>query len=454
MPVKFITIDRETPDLLPPSVQDYLPKDHLARFVVDIVDQLDLSALNESYTGKGSQPYPPSMMLSLIFYGYTTGVFSSRKLEKATYEVIPFRFICANTHPDHDSINSFRKRFLKELEDLFLQILVIAKSLGVLKMGTISLDGTKIKANASKHKALSWKYANELEEQLKQEVEELMRLAAADNSQRTDQLNIPEELDRRESRLKAIQQAKQEMEARARQRFEQEQAEYEAKVARRVQREKETGKKLGGTPPKPPTPGPRDEDQVNLTDEESRIMPRSGGGFEQAYNAQASVDIDSGLIVTAHITQQPNDKQELVPTLEQLQHQENELGKASDILADTGYYSERNVVAASEQDVTPLVSIQREKHNTPLSERMNSTESAPPSLIEGDPVEQMKVRLQTQEGKALYAKRKSTIEPAFGLIKHVQGFRQFFLRGLNSVIGEWNLVCIGYNLKKLFGMSW
>ena len=216
MATKFIPLDRDTPYLLPASVQDYLPEDHLARFVVDIVEQLDLRQLSAVYAGKGSRPYHPAMMLALLFYGYASGTFSSRKLEKATYDSIAYRYICANSHPDHDSINAFRKRFLKELKGLFVAILVIAKEMGTLKLGTVSLDGTKIKANASKHKALSWGYANKLEKQLQEEVEELMRLAEqADNSTLPEELDIPEELARREDRLAAIGRAKQEIALRA-----------------------------------------------------------------------------------------------------------------------------------------------------------------------------------------------------------------------------------------------
>ena len=451
MATQFVLVDRDTPSLFPPSVQDYLPEDHLARFVVDIVDQLDVSHLTAVYAGKGSRAYHPSMMLALLFYGYASGTFSSRKLEQATYDSIPYRYLCANTHPDHDSINTFRKRFLKELKGLFVDILVLAKTMGTLKLGTISLDGTKIKANASKHKALSWKHARKLEKQLKKEVEELMRLAGqADNSELPETLNIPQELARRESRLVAIARAKQEIEARAQRRYEQEQAEYEAKLAKRKQYTEQTGKKPLGRAPKLPVPGPGDKDQINLTDEESRIMPGSGGGFEQSYNAQASVDIESGLIVTGHVTRQANDKLEVTPTLEQLRNQEESLGKVDNLLADAGYVSEKNIKAIEEEEITPYLSMHRERHNVSVLERFKSPSDEPPD--DGDPVEAMKYRLITEEGKALYGARKSTIEPAFGIVKQVLGCRQFLLRGLESVNGEWDLVCIGYNLKKMHGL--
>ena len=223
MSAKFIDYDQATLFLLPPSLQDWLPEDHLARFVVEIVDQLDLSSLKAAYAGRGSQPYNPEMLLALLFYGYATGVFSSRKLERSTYDSVAFRFIAANTHPDHDTIAVFRKRFLRELKPLFVQILLIAGQAGVLKMGTVSLDGTKVKANASKHKALSYAHANKLEEQLKAEVAELLRQAeAADQADLPDGMSIPEELSRRTERLKAIADAKAEIERRATERFAQE----------------------------------------------------------------------------------------------------------------------------------------------------------------------------------------------------------------------------------------
>ena len=447
MAVEFIAINRDTPYLFPPSVQDYLPTDHLARFVVDIVDQLDLSHLSAVYTGRGSKPFHPAMLVALLFYGYATGVFSSRKLEKATYDVIPFRFICANTNPDHDTIASFRKRFLKELGALFVEVLVVAEAMGLMKLGTVSVDGTKIKANASKHKALSWDYANRLEAQLKQEVEELMRLAEeADQSSPPEEMDIPEELKRREQRLAAIASAKEKIQARAAERFDREQSEYEDKLAKREAREKETGKKPRGKGPKPPTPGPQGKDQVNLTDEESRIMPTSGGGFEQSYNAQTAVDVDTHLIVEQHVTQHSNDKQEIEPILEALADLPEVLGEVDKLLADAGYFSEANVDKCMQANLVPFIAGQRQKHNTPLAERYREDPELPE---DASAVEAMSHRLQTREGKEIYALRKSTVETVFGVVKEVLGFRQFLLRGLSSVENEWSLVCIGWNLKRM-----
>ena len=451
MAVTFIPVDRDTPYILPPSVQDYLPEDHLARFVVDIVEELDLSHLSAVYSGKGSKPYHPAMLVALLFYGYATGVFSSRKLEKATYDSIAFRYICANTNPDHDTIASFRKRFLKELEALFVEILLVAEAMGLVKLGNVSLDGTKIKANASKHKALSWEYANKLEEQLKGEVEELLRLAEeADQNASPEEMDIPEELKRREERLTAIERAKKEIQARAQARFEREQAEYEEKVAKREAYEKETGKKVRGKKPTSPKPGPQPKDQVNLTDEESRIMPSSSGGFEQAFNAQAGVDVETHMIVEQHVTQHTNDKQEIEPALENIAALPEALGEAENLLADTGYFSEANVERCKDVNIEPLIPEKREKHNPPLQERFKKDPEPPqdPSAVQT-----VRHRMQTKEGKTLYAKRKSTVETVFGIIKHVQGFRQFLLRGLDSVQSEWALVCIGWNLKRMHALN-
>ena len=446
MSVKFIDYDQSTLYLLPPSLQDWLPEEHLARFVVEIVDQLDLSSLKAAYAGRGSQPYNPEMLLALLFYGYATGVFSSRKLERSTYDSVAFRFIAANAHPDHDTIAVFRKRFLPQLKPLFVQILLIAQQTGVLKLGTVSLDGTKVKANASKHKALSYNHACKLEEQLKAEVAELLRQAeAADQADLPDGMNIPEELSRRTERLKAIAEAKAEIERRAALRHANEQEAYEKKMAERSEKEHKTGKKPKGSTPKPPTPGPATNDQVNLTDSESRIMP-SGNGFEQAYNAQAAVDNASMLIVADHVSQSTNDKQELNPALDRIDALPKELGAVDALIADNGYFSETNVTSCEAKQINPYIAPGRESHNQPLMERFLEP---PPVPQDADCVARMRYRLKTAAGKAIYAKRKGTVEPVFGIIKAVMGFRSFLLRGLELVTGEWELVCIAWNLKRL-----
>src|SRR5712691_3643089 len=312
----FRTIDRETAYLLPPSVDEWLPERHLARFIVEVIDRLDLSAMSRSYRGTGSASYHPTLLLGLLVYGYATGVFSSRKLERATYDSVAFRFIAANDHPDHDTIATFRRRFLKEIERLFVQVLELAREMGMLKMGTVALDGTKIHANASRHSALSYEHAGKIEAQLKAEVAELLaRAEAADKADVPDGMSIPEELARCEKRLAKLSEARAKLEARARERYEREKAEHEAKLAAREAKTKATGKKPGGKPPQPPAEGALPTDQINLTDEESRIMPVAGGGFEQCYNAQAVVAAGSLLVVAAEVVQARNDKQQIEPML-------------------------------------------------------------------------------------------------------------------------------------------
>ena len=443
MSAHFKAVDRETIYLFPPSVQDWLPEKHLARFVVDVVSKLDLHELKMPYTGVGSEAFHPEMLLALLFYGYATGVFSSRKLEQASYDSIAFRYIAANTHPDHDTIATFRKRFLEQLKPLFVPILLLAKTLGFLQLGKISLDGTKIQANASKHSALSWGHALELEQQLKDEVARLMVLAEAADVEVPEGMDIPAELARREERLKAIGEAKAKLEARAAERQAAEQAEREAQAK---------GKDQAPQRPEPKAPEPkvRDKDQINLTDEESRIMPAPGKSFQQAYNVQAGVETGSLLVVTEHVTQNANDKREIQPTLRALESLAEPLGQAEALLADSGYYSEDNVAACHRENITPYLAAGRERHYLPLEQRWTDP---PPLAAEADAVETMKHRLRTPEGRAVYGRRKCTVEPVFGIIKSVLGFRQFHLRGLKAVSGEWTLVTIAWNLKRLFTLE-
>ena len=441
MKVTFVDCDRLTPYLLPPSLQDWLPEGHLARFVVDIVERLDLKSLERSYSGRGSHPYSPAMLTALLFYGYATGVFSSRKLEQSTYDSIAFRYVAANTHPDHDTIADFRRRFLPQLGKLFVQILEIAHQIGVLKLGSVSLDGTKVKANASKHSALSYEHASKLEEQLMAEVSELLKKAeSADQTAIPDGINIPEELARREERLKAITEAKTEIERRAKERHVVEQEAYETKLAKRSKKEKPKG-----SPPKSPEPGPTGKDQVNLTDKESRIMPQ-GSGFEQAYNAQAAVDTASMLVIAGHVTQNTNDKKELKPAVDSIEALPGNLGSVDTLLADSGYFSEANIDICEENKITPYIAPGREGHNQSLTERFSEPLPIPD---DADAVTRLKHRLKTVTGKAVYAARKSTVEPVFGIIKSVLGFRSFLLRGFELVQGEWTLALIGWNLKRL-----
>jgi transposase len=315
----FRPINRDMDFLMPPSVDEWLPQRHLARFVVEVIEGLDLRAMTGSYRGSGEASYHPRLLLGLIIYGYATGVFSSRNLERATYDSVAFGFIAANQHPDHDTIATVRRRFLPQIEALFVQVLGVAREMGVLKLGTVALDGTKIPANACRHSALSYEHASKIEAQLKAEVADLLGKAeAADQADTPDgrastraRVQVPEELVQREKLLAEIARAKAIIEAQAKERHVRERAEYETKMAAREAKAAETGKKPGGRVPQPPVEGPLPTDQVNLTDDQSRIMPVAGGGFDQCYNAQAVVAEGSLLVVATDVVQAPNDKQQL-----------------------------------------------------------------------------------------------------------------------------------------------
>ena len=448
---RFKPIKRDMNYLFPPSMNDWLPERHLARYVVEIVEQLNLKVMERAYGTSGSAPFHPALLLSILVYGYATGVFSSRKLENATYDSVAFRFVAADEHPDHDTLNTFRKRFLKDIEVLMVQVLMIAHTMKVSNFGNIAFDGSKFKANASRHSALSYGHIKKLEEQLKGEVKKLMELAeAADNEKIPDGMNLPEEIARREDRIKAITEAKTKIEGRAKERFEQEQVEYQDKLNKREVKAKESGKKPRGKQPTPPVEGAQDKDQINLTDEESRVMKVSGGGFDQCYNGQIAVDMDSMLIVTTNTVQACNDKQQIEPILQQLKALPVELGKSVNVVADTGYFSSANVKACAEQNITPLIAVKREEHHP---EPMARFTEPPPLKEDATEVEQMRHLLLTMAGRALYAKRKCTVEPVFGIIKAILGFRQFSLRGLENTKGEFNLVAMAWNLKRMFVLA-
>lgn len=447
----FRPIDRDMDYLLPPSVNEWLPERHLARFVVEVVDGLDLSAMSRSYRGSGSAPYHPSVLVGLLVYGYASGVFSSRQLERATYDSVAFRFVASNQHPDHDTIASFRRRFLPRIEALFVEVLQVAREMGLLKLGTIGLDGTKIHADASRHSALSWDHANRIEAQLKAEVAELLaRAEATDRADVPDGMSIPDELARRGERLAGIAAAKAAIEARAKERHARDKAAHDAKMAERDARAARTGRKPGGRPPAPPVEGPLPGDQINLTDAESRIMPVAGGGFEQCYNAQAAVAADSLLVVAADVSQAPNDKQQLVPMLDRLAGLPDDLGQPDTLLADAGYFSEANVEACARAGIDPLIAPGRDAHHPAMDDRFAP---APPAPEDPTPLDTMLHRLKTPEGRALYAQRKHTPEPVFGIIKSVLGFRQFSLRGLAGARGEWSLVTMAWNIKRMFNLA-
>jgi hypothetical protein len=323
--------------------------------------------------------------------------------------------------------------------------------MGMLRMGTVALDGTKIHANASRHSALSYEHAGKIAEQLKAEVAELLaRAEAADQADIPDGLSIPDELARREKRLAKLAEARAKIEARAKERYEQEAAEHKAKLAAREAKAAATGKKPGGKPPQPPDEGARPSDQINLTDEDSRIMPVAGGGFEQCYNAQAVVAADSLLVVAAQVVQAPNDKQQIEPMLERIEALPEALGKPETLLADNGYFSEANVELCAAAQIEPMIALGRQPHHPFLSERFAKAAPAPQNPT---PLKAMRHRLQTPAGKRLYALRKQIPEPVFGIIKSVMGFRQFLLRGLDRVQGEWNLVTMAWNMRRMYALT-
>ena len=443
---KFKTANYEKTLELQISLRDVLPPEHLARFIVDVIAQLDLSAIYNRYSDQGAPPYAPEVLLGLLCYGYATGVFSSRKIEKATYEVIPFRFISGDMHPDHATIAHFRKEHLVELEELFVQILLIARTMGHLQMGNVSLDGSKIHADASKSKAVSYKRLLAIEAYLQAEVNELFVLAeAADGGQLPDEMNIQDEIERRQQQLARLAEAKKVLEARAQARYEAEKAEYEAKVRLREEKAAKKGGKPSGRPPTPPTPGPRDKDQYNFTDPESRIMKNANNsGFDQHYNTQVVVDHNSRLIVGHWLCNHTNDKQAALPTIDTVPP---ELGRTKKGNLDTGYFSEDNIAGLQKRGIDPYIATGRSAHHQGW--RAYFLDNPDPPADDASAKEQMAYKLRTEIGKALYRLRKSTVEPVIGIIKEVLAFRQFSLRGLFAAGGEWTLVCLAYNLKRL-----
>jgi transposase len=442
----FKTVDYEQSLKQTVTIEECLPPDHLARFVVMVIAMLDLGAIYMRYAPRGGEPYAPEILLGLLFYGYATGMFSSRKIEKATYESIPFRYIAGGLHPDHDTIASFRKTFLPEIAELFVQVLLVAKEMGILKLGNISLDGSKIHADASKSKAVSYKRLLELEKQLQAEVEELLALSEqAEHGDLPEEMDVEAEVILRRTRLVSLKQAKSVLELRAEERYQVEKAAYEAKVREREEKAKRTGRKPCGRNPKPPEPGPRDKDQYNFTDPESRIMKNSANdGFDQHYNAQVAVEQESFLIVSNTLSNHVTDQHEAIPTLDAIP---TEVGTPKAGALDAGYFSEVNVKEMEQRGIEPYIATGREPHYKSWKARFAETPASPPE--DASARVKMAYKLKTEIGQAIYRLRKSTVEPVIGIIKEVLGFRQFSLRGLAAAAGEWCLVCLAFNLKRL-----
>jgi transposase len=447
----FKKVDYEQALDLTVRLGDCLPPDHLARFVVDSVTQLDLSALYARYGSRGGKPYTPEILLRLLLYGYATGVFSSRKIERATYESVAFRFIAGNMHPDHDTLAAFRRTFLPELREVFVQVLLLAQEAGVLKLGTISLDGTKVHADASKRKAVSYKRLLELEAQLRTEVEELfVRSSQSEQSEVLDGLVVSKEIARRQDRLARLAEAKAVLQARAKERLATEQAEYEAKLEQRKERERTTGRRPSGRPPTPPIEGPRESDQYKFTDPESRIMKSSThAGFEQDYNAQVAVDQQSLLIVGYSLSNHPNDSQEADPTLAAIPAA---IGSPEAAALDAGYFGPVTLAACAKRGIEPYIATGRDPHHPSWQQRFAPLPNPPAE--DASLQVKMAYKLKTAVGKAIYGARKCTVEPVIGIMKEILGFRQFSLRGTTAAAGEWRLVCLAFNLKRLHTLFW
>jgi transposase len=430
------------------EVGEALPEEHLARFVVRVVSLLDLERIYGQYANVGGKAIAPEVLLGLLIYGYASGVFSSRKIERATYEHLAFAFVAGGLHPDHDTIANFRKTFLDEIQELFVQVLLLAQEVGVLKVGNISLDGSKIHADASKHKAVSYKRLLVLEERLRAEVHELLSLGeSADQGEVVlpGGLVIEDEIARRQIRLENLAQAKAVLDERAAERDEAERAEYEAKVLEREEKAKHKGRRPGGKPPQPPQPGPRDKDQYNFTDPDSRIMKNStDDGFDQHYNAQIAVDQTSLLILANSLSNHPNDKAEAEPTLAALSP---DLGQVDAAALDNGYFSPATLKACEQRGIEPYIATGRETQHQSWQTFFAQESEPPPDTA--SPKVKMAYKLQTDIGREIYRLRKSTVEPVIGIIKEVLGFRQFSLRGLFAAAGEWSLVCLAFNLKRL-----
>ncbi len=446
---RFKTVDYEKSLQQTVTLAEVLSPDHLARFIVGIVAQLDLTAIYARYAPRGGEPVDPVVLLGLLFYAYATGVFSSRKIERATYESLPFRFIAGGLHPDHDTIANFRRTFLAEIKDLFVQVLLLAQERGVLQLGNISLDGTKIHADASKSKAVSYQRLLETVGQLRREVDQLVALGEqADPEALPDGLNIAAEIAFREGRLAHLAQAQAVLEARAAERYQTEQAEYEAKVRARAEKAQQQGRKPGGRPPTPPTPGPRDRDQYNFTDPDSRIMKNSTNkGVDQHYNAQAAVDQQSLLIVATTLSNHPNDQGEAIPTVDAIPAA---LGKPRSGSLDNGFFSERNIAELDARGIEAYIATGREPHRGSWLAWF-AAQPTPPAA-DASTLVQMAYKLRTAIGHAIYRLRKCTVEPVIGIVKETLGFRQFSLRGLVAAAGEWCLVCLACNLKRLRGL--
>lgn len=452
---RFVDVDRATQFLLPVDIRDWVPEDHIVHFIIEAVEtiapKLDFH-VNER--GSGSQQFNPVMMLELLIYSYTTKRFSSYAIEKATYTDIPTMYITAMKHPDHNTINNFRKNNSSAFREAFVQVLLLAQTTGLMRrLGTISVDGTKVHANASRHKAVSYKYAKEQIERYGKEVEELIRKADEIDSTE-NQVDLPEEIRIREKRIEVLKEAVTQIEEMQHEIHEHEKEEYDRKQKEREDDGRKNGKKRGGKGPEEPDDKVDDKAQVNFTDSESRIMRYgNSGSFEQCYNLQAAVEAESMLIVGTYPTQKGADSQELKKAVESIPE---ELEKEVQVyaVADTGYYSGKLIEETEREhpEVKVICATKRKPHRRTAAEVLEVLPESMPEEEEGSPMTtaKMQARIRTKEGQEIYARRKTTVEPVFGIIKRVMGFRQFLMRGLENIRIEWDLVTLSYNVSRMF----
>jgi len=453
--------------MLPPSLNDWLPEGHLSRFISDVVRELDLRAVYQSYAekdGRGQAAYHPLMMVKLLWYGYCVGVVASRKIEAATYDQVAFRYLAANQHPDHDSIAEFRRRHLPAMTALFLEVLKLCQKAGLVKRGHVALDGTQIKANASRHRNCSYAGLTEREKELARQVEQI--LAEAERAERADDQRfgrgrrgdeLPPELAEPQKRLQKIREAKAELERPAREEAEEKKAEAEKRLRERREKAAAAGRPLRGKLPRIAEPAkaqPGAERKVNRSDADSRIMRERAGGFIQGFNAQAAVDGHAQVIVAADVTRKTDDRAQWAPMLEPVEH--NSGAKPAMVSADTGYYSPKQVPAPVLEGIDLYVrpDAPPKVNEGKIASRAGPQQRKPPRSgygPEGIPrIVHLRAKLATPEGQAIYAKRREIVEPAFGQIKQWRGFRQFLLRGLEKTRAEWRLICLTHNLLKLF----
>jgi transposase len=446
----MVNVDRQTPMLLPPDLREWVPADDMVHFVIEVVESMKLSTLAFNRSGSGSEQYPPKMMLSLLIYCYANGVFSSRRIERATWHHLAVRYLTGDTHPDHDTICKFRRENIEAVKQAFVQVLQLARRMGVLKVGTVSIDGTHIKANASRSRTLRHDRASELDQRLEAEIAELMKKAERiDQEESDDGQRLPEQIAHRTKLLEQIQRARAMLETQAKAKAEAGRAEYERKLA--AHQACKAQRRSGGPHREPiqPRQDPKPSDSVNLTDPDSRVMRKNQSeGYRQAYNAQATVDADgSMLMLAAHVITAPADFGHLETGVRKV---DRSLGQVKAALADGAYLKAESIAALQQRGVDVYVAVTREQNRDTNRFNLRRPYDKPQRMISTPIVQSMRAKMDTQEARAMYRKRQQSVEPAFGIIKSVMGFRQFLLRGLAKVSGEWSLVGLAYNFKRLW----